>query len=498
MSSPPDKSPINPSAKESLSDEQAVKRIADRLDNLWQSNTAKLVARHSLQESGFQIGRYVIENVVGSGGFGVVYRAQEVDSEEIVALKIPRPEVLADPEKLRRFENEAQLSANLDHPFIVPVLDFKLQAATPYIASEFCDGPNLSHWLAGNESPIPPRQAAKLVAQIAHAIHYAHQQGIVHRDLKPANIILVIEGIHSPNAGPGSSELGHFSPRVTDFGLAQFQQQVLQDTRSSILIGSPVYMSPEQAEGRHQEVGPRADVFAMGAILYEMLTGIPPFAADSYPAVLSRLRDDMPTLISKQNPLVDRDLETICLKCLEKPPADRFDSAADLANDLNRYLAGQPIVAARTSLFRRAHRWTQQAGRLRDAMSVVISISALRIVFAFFGILMISISESQIAAGDIFSAIVAHLLFTTPCELVIGYAAWRNANNSLPQWAWRAISVLLFAWALVALTVAITPSLAPTWYQANPGARITTFTLLAVLFAAQALCWLVSVLANRD
>ena len=439
----------------------------------------------------------MIEREIGSGGFGVVYLARDLQLDRRVALKVPRPEVLVNSEKLKRFRSEATLAAKLNHSLIVPVYEANLDGSTPYIASEFCDGPNLMEWLEQNDARrIAPEAAARLVAQVASAVSYAHQQGIVHRDLKPANIILVPnEDKTQPTFAQNKISSGlkktldKFLPRVTDFGLARLQQQAVRETTSSLLLGSPSYMSPEQAEGRLDEVGPRSDIFSLGAVLYELLTGVAPFEAESYPGVLQRLRDDVPVSIVKQRPDVHRDLETICLKCLEKLPSDRFESCDELANDLNRLLAGQPISSTRLSWLRRIQNWTLKSSRVREAMMAVVAISTLRIVFSLVGTLMITLAEAHWTFDHMRQAFFTHLLITSPVECGIVFAAYRNTRQSLSRTAWWAVLALLCGWVVVCFSLALTPSIAPGWYQDHAGARVTTFSLLAILFAGQAVCW---------
>jgi len=497
MNSDPPQPNANNGDWESSSNDPEEAKLLTRLDNLLSTQASPVLASYSLMEAGFRIGQYSIERAIGSGGFGVVYLARDIQLDRFVALKVPRPEVMVNSEKLKRFRSEATLAAKLHHPLIVPVYEANLDGGTPYIASAFCDGPNLMEWLEQNDATqISPIAAARLVGRIAAAVSYAHQQGIVHRDLKPANIILVHNKDEAQLTNPIASThpkpnrtLDQFSPRLTDFGLARLQQQAVRETTSSLLIGSPNYMSPEQAEGHSGKVGPRSDIFSLGAVLYEMLTGVAPFEAESYPGVLQRLRDDVPVSITKQRPEIHRDLETICLKCLEKSPADRFDSSDELANELTRYVAGQPIHSRRLSRLRSVLNWTLKPSRVREAMMAVIAISALRIAFAFGGVLMIILSESDWTPTEMWEATRSHLMITTPIELGIAFAAWRNARQSLPRVAWWAVMTMLCVWIGLCFSLALSPSLAPGWYQKHSGARVTTFSLLAILFAGQAVCW---------
>ena len=479
--------------------DQQTEELVARLDNLLHAETdpASDSNPYSLKKTGFQIGRFSIQRVIGSGGFGVVYLAKDGQLGRLVALKIPRPEVLIDQTKLKRFRTEATLAAKLDHRAIVPVYEASLDSTTPYIASAFCNGPNLMQWLERNESAtVSPIAAAKLVGEIATAIHYAHQQGVVHRDLKPANIILVPGKLQETEQSDSEQSQSHseltldqLSPRVTDFGLAQLHEQAIRDTASSVLMGSPNYMAPEQAEGRSKEIGPHSDVFALGAILYQILTGGVPFAAENYPAVLRRLQDDTPDPIRNKRPDVSLDLETICLRCLEKNPADRLCSAGELAAELQRFVAGETILSTRPSWLKKMYRWTAQPARVPEAMMIAIAISVIRIVFAFFGLLLIAGTEVSTTRAEMQIALQMHLFVTLPCECFIIFAAFWNSRRPLPRFLWYVTISIMILWACLCFSLAVTPSLAPGWYQRNPGARASTFSLLTVLFASQAVCW---------
>ena len=485
------------SISQSILKDRELAQLAERLDDLLSPDTFPTQANYSLQEAGFRIGHYSIERAIGSGGFGVVYLARDLQLDRLVALKVPRPEILVNSEKLKRFRSEATLAAKLQHPLIVAVHEAKLDNNPPYIASAFCDGPNLMEWMQRSDArQISPDAAARLLAQVAEAVSYAHQQGIIHRDLKPANIILTPHATKTQrNAANHSTQthnentLDQFSPRLTDFGLAQLQQQAVRETTSSLLLGSPNYMSPEQADGHPDEVGTSSDIFSLGAVLYELLIGIAPFEAESYSGVLNRLREDSPVSIAKQRSDVHRDLETICLKCLEKLPANRFESAEDLVNELNRYLAGQPITSNRPNLLRRFQNWTLQPSRVREAMTAVIAISCLRIVFAFGGLLMVFISENDVTSADAWEHLLIHLTITTPMDCGIAFAAYHNSQKSLPRFAWWAVLAVLCVWTGLCLSLALSPSIATGWYQKHSGARVTTFSLLAILFAGQAVSW---------
>jgi hypothetical protein len=269
---------------------------------------------------------------------GVVYEARQLCLDRVVALKLIPAGARAGREELARFRLEAEAVARLQHSNIVQVYEVGERDGCPYIALEFVDGGSLGQRLNG--TPLPPQQAAHLVAQVARAVSYAHRQGIVHRDLKPANILLTADGI----------------PKVADFGLAKRLDADLGQTRSGAVMGTPSYMAPEQAEGKSKEVGPAADVYSLGAILYELLTGRPPFRAVTFLETLEQVRSQHPVPPRLLQPKVTHDLDAICLKCLEKEPSRRFLTAEALADDLDRFLAGEPIHTRRINLVEKIRR----------------------------------------------------------------------------------------------------------------------------------------------
>jgi serine/threonine-protein kinase len=262
----------------------------------------------------------------------------------------------AGEEERERFRGEAQAVARLQHPNIVQVYEVGEHEGLPYFSLEFCAGGSLAHKLQAG--PLPPAEAARLAEVLARAVHAAHQAQILHRDLKPANVLLGADG----------------TPKITDFGLAKKLDEAGQ-TASGAVMGSPSYMAPEQAGGQNKEVGPAADIYALGAILYECLTGRPPFkAATSLETILQVLAND-PVPPARLQPGVPRDLETICLKCLQKESKKRYVSAAALADDLRRFHAGEPIVGRPVSRVERLVKWV----RRRPAVASLLAITLLSI-----------------------------------------------------------------------------------------------------------------------
>ncbi len=285
---------------------------------------------------------YEVEAVLGRGGMGVVFRARHLSLDRVVAIKMALAGAYAGPHERERFQREAEAVAALRHPNVVQIHDVGESDGRPYFTMELVEGGSLAQKLAG--TPQPARQAAALVAKVAEAVHAAHQRGIVHRDLKPGNILLTTDG----------------TPKLTDFGLARRLEGTAGLTFSGDPVGTPSYMAPEQAQGRSRNVGPAADTYALGAILYELLTGRPPFRAETAAETLRQVVSQDPVPPSRLNAAVPRDPETICLKCLEKDPRRRYASAAALAEDLHRFQRNEPIVARPVGPLERLLRWTRR------------------------------------------------------------------------------------------------------------------------------------------
>jgi WD40 repeat protein len=289
-------------------------------------------------------GDYDELEVIARGGMGVVFRARQKSLGRTVALKMVLSGQFASPADVQRFRNEAEAAALMDHPNIVPIYEIGEYQGRPDFSMKYIEGGNLAAALGAGRPPAGPRAAAKLVATMARAVHYAHQRGILHRDLKPANILLDEQG----------------EPHVTDFGLAKRFGGDGGLTQSVAIVGTPNYMAPEQAGGGTAGLTTAADVHALGAILYELLTGRAPFRADDVLDTLLKVRQEKPVPPRSLNGAVDADLETICLKCLEKEPAQRYASAEALADDLERWRRGEPVRARRTGLPERTWKWARR------------------------------------------------------------------------------------------------------------------------------------------
>ena len=289
---------------------------------------------------------YEILGEVGRGAMGVVYKARQVALNRMVALKMIRDSVLAGPQQLDDFRREAEAVAQLRHPGIVHVYEFGIHNGLPFFSMELVEGGSLADKLRGRS--LPPMDAARLVVTLARAIHHAHQQRIIHRDLKPANILLA--EVQSPKSKvqsqeegrrPSSREFELWTAKITDFGLAKRLDHA--PSTHGGFKGTPNYMAPEQAADAQRKVGPAIDIYALGAVLYELLAGRPPFVGRSLADVLDQLRFHHPQSPSAWKPGLPADIETICLKCLEKEPAKRYATAEELAQDLDAFLNGEPI-----------------------------------------------------------------------------------------------------------------------------------------------------------
>jgi serine/threonine protein kinase len=288
---------------------------------------------------------YELLEEIGRGGQGIVYRARQKSLDRIVALKVIGlgPAYMgATKAHLERFRLEAKAAASLNHPCIVPIHEIGEREGCCYFSMGLVEGDQLD--TIARREPMPIRRATELIAKLARALHYAHEHGILHRDIKPGNILLDEKG----------------EPHLTDFGLARFVETESDVTRTAEVLGTPSYMAPEQAVGNNAAVSSATDVYGLGAVLYQLLTGQPPFAGGTTYETIKLLEDTEPRPPRLLNPKIDRDLSTICLKCLEKDPKRRYSSALALAEDLDRWLKHEPIRARRIGVFTRGKKWVRR------------------------------------------------------------------------------------------------------------------------------------------
>jgi serine/threonine protein kinase len=338
---------------------------------------------------------YEILEELGRGGMGVVYLARQLGLHRTVALKMVLNGLHTCPRDLARFRTEAAAIARLQHPNIVQIYDVGEAGGRPYLVLEFVAGGSLAQHLHGMSQPARP--AAQLVETLARAVHAAHANGVIHRDLKPANILLRDEREEargeSRDLSPLACCLASLVPKITDFGLAKCAGgdgealDLRGPTVTGELLGTPHYMAPEQAMVPRQPVGPAADVYALGAILYELLTGRPPFTGETPLAIVLQVLNNEPVSVTSLQPNMPRDLETICLKCLRKEPRKRYGSALELAEDLERFLRDEPIRARPVRAVERLRRWVRRhpapAGLLAaGALAPVVALTTLSVLSA--------------------------------------------------------------------------------------------------------------------
>src|SRR5258705_3092528 len=289
-----------------------------------------------------ELGDYELLEEVGRGGQGVVFRARQKSLNRTVALKVISLGQWASKAHLKRFRLEAEAAARLEHPGIVPIHEVGERDGSCYFSMKFIAGGQLDEVV--RQTPMSIRQAVELITKVARTVHYAHEHGILHRDIKPGNILLDAKG----------------EPHLTDFGLARLVESESTVTRTMEVLGTPSYMAPEQAVGNNDVVSSVTDVYGLGAVLYQLLTGHAPFAGGTTYETIKLLLDTEPRPPRLLNPKIDRDLSTICLKCLEKDPKLRYASAFALAEDLEHWLKHEPIVARHTGLFTRGRQWVRR------------------------------------------------------------------------------------------------------------------------------------------
>jgi eukaryotic-like serine/threonine-protein kinase len=334
-----------------------------------------------------QIPGYEVQAALGQGGMGIVFRAKHLRLNRIVALKMVLAGASAGPRERARFQREAEAVAGLRHPSVVQIYDVGDVDGRPYFTMELVEGSTLAQKLAG--TPQDVRHAAELAATLARAVQAAHTSGIIHRDLKPSNVLLTAEG----------------TPKITDFGLARRLDDGTGLTQTGLAVGTPSYMAPEQAGGRPDAVGPAVDVYALGAILYELLTGRPPFKGQTAAETVHQVIYQEPVAPTLLNPKVPRDLETICLKCLQKEPQRRYGTAAALAEDLSRFLRGEPILARRAGPFERLVKWTSRHRSL--AASIVAGMLLVNVLLGVGAWVMLERSATKRLVNEDFDQVVA-------------------------------------------------------------------------------------------
>jgi WD40 repeat protein/serine/threonine protein kinase len=409
-----------------------------------------------------RIGRFELRRQLGKGGCGIVFLAFDPKLHREVALKIPRPEMLLSPDARRRLIREALAAAEFDHPNLVPVYETGEIGPVCFIATAFCPGQTLAEWIDRQAFPVPVRQAARLVATIAEAVQHAHDRGVLHRDLKPNNVILQETKIdpQAEDTPPGSCPLrgDHFVPRVVDFGLAKLSERGPSDTGSRQILGTPKYMAPEMAQGRQEDVGPAADVYALGVMLYELVAGRAPYEGASDVEVLRLAVEGNLTHPRSLRRDLSRDLEAICLKAMALAPGKRYRTAIDLADDLRRFLDGRPTLARPLKWPGRAARWL----RRNDQLVALATVSTIAFFALGVGVWILDKSEKvERSEADLkqreLQRARADRQRDYSYHIRAGFHAWRNGDARQMDSSLRAAEAVVdsrespeFAWGYLA------------------------------------------------
>lgn len=430
-------------------------------------------------------------NALGRGTFGIVYLAEDKRTGQKVALKIPRPEVLVEPEKIKRFETEALLASQLKHPGIVEVYEIEISSPTPYIAAAYCNGPNLAEWLHARSEPWPWRDCVNLMARIADAVDYAHGKGITHRDLKPANIMLV-----SGNDDDFDS-LDQCDPKITDFGFAKLNDPRLTETQSSVLVGTPSYMAPEQMHRRFESNHSEAtDIYAMGVILFELLTRTLPIAGETYFEVLDNIRTSRPLKVRSIRRELPTGIEKIIGTCLQKNPQARYQTAAALAQDLRNCVADQPVRGKHTSWMQKSIFWCTHPSRIKTAGAFTLGCQALSIFWL--SLASVSIWAFEIVSWTDYLGIMLQVcllifLFMIP----MCWAGWLALQGSrLGLWIAMTLTTFNIPFALV--PIFDKPMIFQPLYDGhNPYFSFAVHTMPASCFVVQAFLLVCALIATR-
>ena len=400
------------------------------------------------------LGKYEVIDELGRGGMGVVYKALDSELKREVALKVIIAGEHSSLTQRERFRREAETIASLNHHGIVQIYEVGDFDGQPFLALELISGPNLSE--VTNSEPQPVWWSAAITLQLSQAIHYAHQQSVIHRDLKPGNVLVALEGSSDASVTPRSGEFRQPEleipvTKITDFGLAKQLDSEEQMTKTGHAMGTPAYMSPEQAAGNSSEIGPATDIYALGAMLYELLTGMPPIKGPDPVSTLIAVIETEASSPREYRAEIPRDLETICMKCLMKHPSDRYESARDLGQDLELFLAGEPILARRPNLFRRLYRWARHYPQLAISYLACVACYGLHLVAKH-------VLEMPFHVGD-FGAYAPYLLLswaglTTLCETL----GRRFDQVEIGQYGFMGITI---AWMSIMFSFDAGPRTAP-------------------------------------
>jgi eukaryotic-like serine/threonine-protein kinase len=441
---------------------------------------------------GTVVAGYELIEELGRGGMGVVFKARQVTLKRLVALKMVLAGGFQSPEGRARFLAEAAAVARLNHPNVVQIFECGTQDDRPYFSMELCEGGSLAQRL--RSGPLSPREAAALLRPLAEGAQAAHDQGIIHRDLKPGNILLASGGREPPEGelSAGSPRpLAELLPKISDFGLAK---QTNTDVTDSVAVyGTPSYMAPEQTVDA-RAIDHRADVYALGAILYECLVGRPPFQAAILLDTLEQVRHREPVPVRQLQPSVPRDLETICLKCLEKEPPQRYATARELADDLGRFLQGEPIRARPSSLLARLTRWCQRPQRVRDAGRLAIILHGSLAAWKALALVLIALGIGMVPRDPgecVFQGLAIIGILNVP-QIGIGFATLARWPPALWIGTILALFHLVFGSACLLTSVLTFGGLLD-----DPNIRWLLLCILIIPACIQLLAYVVALIAQR-
>ena len=452
---------------------------------------------HLPEPAGFtpkgNLGCYELINELGRGAMGVVYLAHDNQLKRRVAIKMVLCGTHSSESMRNRFRSEAEAIARLQHPHVVQVYSWGQQDSLPYLVMEYIQGDRLDRKIAGQ--PQPPSDAAHLVMLLARAVHSAHRVGIIHRDLKPANILLA-----PPSTEPALNTVYGF-PKVTDFGLARLSGDSPAQTATQELLGTPSYMPPEQAEGKAKDLGPSADIYSLGTILYELLTGRPPFVGVTIFDILEQVKNQEPLPFNRLRIHVSKDLETICLKCLQKDPQKRYASAEELADDLQRFLEGRPIVARPISTLDSIWRWCHRPERVREAGIFTVTAGIIFIFWTLTGMALLPFGGiPQARPWEAFYCFLTVLCLVFFPMILVGMQV--IAHKAVALWAGLGASLFGLTFTLgMALQSFFPFSFDFGGVYASFQTRTTVFCLLSFLVLILVLMYAVALLAyysNRE
>ncbi len=425
-----------------------------------------------------KLGKYTLQQSLGAGAYGAVWKARDDELGRTVAIKIPHSHVLLQPNLAECYAQEIELMARLDHSHIVPVHDVYREPGLVALVMAYCSGPSLAGWLAARGTPAPPQLAAEILRDLSQATQVCHQRAIVHGDIKPSNVLLF------PNGGGGDFP---FTPKLTDFGLACLANAPRTERDSSLWRGTLEYMAPEQIRGDDGARGVSSDIYSLGVVLYELLTGTPPFVGPGVGSTLARVLEEPPVPPRRQRPKIPRDLERICLKCLAKEPGDRYLTAMDLAAELQAFLEDRPVHARPNSWRARLRRYVRRPERVTEAGVLTVALHAALMVWMVVATTMAAagvrwLPEHMTSLGMAADSAKMGLLDAS----IIGLAALMVRGQ---RWAAAVAGAGGLALALFSagnLSGWIQPPFDGV-YAADRKLQVVVFSLLTVLFALQAL-----------